>query len=219
MDRAEWRATSETFLFPVAAMSAVFRAKMLAALGSLYAQGHFVRFDAFDDPEAFERLMCRIAKKTWVVYAKKPFREVSHVLRYLGRYTHRVAIANSRLVDVTDTAVSFRTKDGKVTTLPPVEFLCRFLQHVLPDRFHKIRHYGLYAPFAAREQLEVVRQHLAPEHSEQTLPTTPPTAPVSWIERLRDLTGRDITRCPRCDGVLANLPLPRQQAPPLRRTV
>lgn len=68
-------------------------------------------------------------------------RRNGHVLRYLGRYTHRVAIANSRLVDVTHTAVSFRTKDGKVTTLPPVEFLRRFLQHVLPDRFHKIRHY------------------------------------------------------------------------------
>jgi hypothetical protein len=190
---------------------------MLAALGSLYAQRRFVRFDDFEDPEAFERLMRRVAKKTWVVYAKKPFREVGHVLRYLGRYTHRVAIANSRLVDVTDTDVSFRTKEGKITTLDPVEFLRRFLLHVLPDRFHKIRHYGLYAASAAKEQLEVARVRLAVERSEQAHPTRPKEQ-VSWVERLRALTGHDVTRCPRCDGALANVPLPRQQAPPLPRT-
>lgn len=220
-DQIEWRATSESYLFPVAVMSLVFRAKVLAALDSLHAQGRFIRFGDFEDPEAFARLMCRIAKKTWVVYAKKPFREVGHVLRYLGRYTHRVAIANSRLVDVTDTAVSFRTKDGKITTLPPVEFLRRFLQHVLPDRFHKIRHYGLYAASATKNQLEAARQRLAPRLPEQAPPTPPPTASTSWIDTLRGLTGRDVTRCPRCDGVLANVPLPplpRQQAPPLPRS-
>lgn len=219
VDSAEWMATSQTFLFPVAAMSVVFRAKMLAALGQLYAQGGFVRFEDFNDPEAFGRLMCRVAKKTWVVYAKKPFREVGHVLRYLGRYTHRVAIANSRLVDVTDTTVSFRTKEGKVTTLKPVEFLRRFLQHVLPDRFHKIRHYGLYAASAAKEQLEVARQQLAPGRSAQAATTLPSASlRVSWIEQLRTLTGHDVTRCPCCAGVLASMPLPRQQAPPPPRT-
>jgi hypothetical protein len=217
-DQAEWRATSKSFLFPVKAMSLVFRAKVLAALDSLHAQGRFIRFEDFEDPEAFARLMCRIAKKTWVVYAKKPFREVSHVLRYLGRYTHRVAIANSRLVDVTDTAVSFRTKDGKVTTLPHVEFLRRFLQHVLPDRFHKIRHYGLYAASAAKNQLDAARQQLAPRLPKQETPTLPTSACTSWIDTLRQLTGRDVTRCPRCHGVLANVPLPRQQAPPLPRS-
>jgi hypothetical protein len=206
-------------LFPVAAMSVVFRAKMLAALDSLYAQGGFVRFEDFNDPEAFGRLMCRVARKTWVVYAKKPFRKVGHVLRYLGRYTHRVAIANSRLVDVTDNTVSFRTKEGKVTTLKPVEFLRRFLQHVLPDRFHKIRHYGLYAASAAKEQLDVARQQLAPGRSAQAVSArSSACVPVSWIEQLRTLTGRDVTRCPCCEGVLVTVPLPRQQAPPLPRT-
>lgn len=169
-----------------------------------------------------KRASCHTLRHSFrVVYAKKPFREVGHVLRYLGRYTHRVAIANSRLVDVTDTAVSFRTKDGKITTLPPVEFLRRFLQHVLPDRFHKIRHYGLYAASATKNQLEAARQRLAPRLPEQPPPTPPPSASTSWIDTLRDLTGRDVTRCPRCDGVLANVPLPplpRQQAPPLPRS-
>jgi hypothetical protein len=129
-----------------------------------------------------------------------------------------VAIANSRLIDVTDTTVSFRTKEGKVTTLKPVEFLRRFLQHVLPDRFHKIRHYGLYAA-SAKEQLEVARQQLAPARSAQAATTLPSASVrVSWFEQLRTLTGHDVTRCPRCAGVLASMPLPRQQAPPLPRT-
>jgi Putative transposase/Transposase zinc-binding domain len=217
VDGAEWRATSQTFLFPVAAMSLVFRAKMLAALGALYAQGAFVRFENFKDPEAFERLMRGVAKKTWIVYAKKPFRELGHVLRYLGRYTHRVAIANSRLVDVTETAVSFRTKEGKITTLGPVEFLRRFLQHVLPDRFHKIRHYGLYAASAVKAQLEVARQQLAPGSAQAVARHSSASVSVSWFEQLRALTGRDVTRCPCCEGELARVPLPRQQAPPLPR--
>jgi hypothetical protein len=144
-DGAEWNATSDKYLFPADALRVVFRAKMLAALGTLFDAGSFARFDDFEDPEGFERLMRCIAKKDWVVYAKKPFREVEHVLRYLGRYTHRVAIANSRLVSVTDSRVSFRTKSEKVVTLDSVEFLRRFLQHVLPVRFHKIRHFGLYS--------------------------------------------------------------------------
>jgi len=206
---------------PVKAMSLVFRAKVLAELDRLHAQGRFIRFDDFEDPQAFERLMCRIAKKTWVVHAKKPFREVGHVLRYLGRYTHRVAIANSRLVDVTDNAVSFRTKEGKLTTLPAVEFLRRFLQHVLPDHFQKIRHYGLYAASVAKTQLQAARQRLAPRLPEQATAIPQPSACTSWIDTLRDLTGRDVTRCPRCDGVLAKVPLPplpRQQAPPFPRS-
>jgi Putative transposase/Transposase zinc-binding domain len=216
-DAAQWKATSNNYLFPIEAIREVFRAKMLAALGKVYAGGGFARFGDFEDPEGFERLMRRVAAKTWVVYAKKPFREVGHVLRYLGRYTHRVAIANSRLVDVTDTSVSFRTKEGKVTTLEPVEFLRRFVQHVLPDGFHKIRHYGLYSAAAANEKLELARQRLVPERPEQAIETLRPSAVVSWIERLRELTGRDVTRCPTCDAVLAKVPLPRQQAPPLRR--
>lgn len=215
-DGTEWKATSDTYLFPIEAMREVFRAKMLAALGNLYVEGGFARFDAFEDPEGFERLMRRVAKKDWVVYAKKPFRRVDHVLRYLGRYTHRVAIANSRLVDVTDTAVSFRTKEGKVTTLEPVEFLRRFVQHVLPDGFHKIRHFGLYAAAGAKRRLELARTRLTARLPVRTAVSPAPGASVSWEERLRALTGRDVGRCPSCLAALVTVPLPRQQSPPFR---
>lgn len=223
VDGAEWKATGRKYLFPVEAMRRVFRAKMLAALGSLHTARKFACFAAFQDPEGFEALMRRIAAKPWVVYAKKPFREVGHVLRYLGRYTHRVAIANSRLVDVTDTSVSFGTKEGKVLTLEPVEFLRRFLQHVLPDGFHKIRHYGLYAGSSA-EKRELARQRLSPAGQAVS---RPPGAAVShgdlvsggdtWMDQLHALTGRDVSRCPSCGGALVRVPVPSQRAPPRQR--
>ncbi|MCB9582238.1 MAG: IS91 family transposase [Polyangiaceae bacterium] len=144
-DSSRWVASSTKYLFPVKVMGELLRGKMLDALRRLHADGAFRGFDAFDDPEGFERLATRLARVRWHVYAKKPFRKVLHVLRYLGRYTHRVAISSSRLVAITHDAVTFRTKNGKTVTLTPVEFLRRFIQHVLPDGLHKIRHYGLYA--------------------------------------------------------------------------
>jgi hypothetical protein len=139
-------------------MGALLRGNMMAAVRTLHARGAFADFDDFEDPEAFDRLMLRLAGRSWVVYAKKPFREVDHVLKYLGRYTHRVGISNSRIVDVRNDAVTFRTKNGKTVTVSPVEFLRRFVQHVLPDGFHKIRHYGLYA--GAAEDARLATQQL-----------------------------------------------------------
>ena len=89
--------------------------------------------------------MAKLAKLSWNVYAKAPLPTSEHVFRYLGRYTHRVGIANSRLLDVTDTRVVFRTRDDATETLTPVEFLWRSARYGLPDGFHKIRHIGLYA--------------------------------------------------------------------------
>ncbi len=140
------------------------------------------------------------------------------MLRYLGRYTHRVAIANSRLVDVTDTSVSFRTKDGKVLTLAAVEFLRRFLQHVLPDGFHKIRHYGLYSASSA-DKRELARKRLSPSDTgRDDAGGALPGGGDTWIERLCALTGRDVSRCPTCDAVLVRLPLASQRAPPRARS-
>jgi hypothetical protein len=210
VERSEWEPTSKKYLFPVEAMREVYRAKLIAALGVLYAEGAFAHFDDFDDPEGFERLMRRAAAKDWVVYAKRPFREVGHVLRYLGRYTHRVAIANSRLVNVTDSSVSFRTKEGKVVTLEPVEFLRRFVQHVLPDGFHKIRHYGLYSASLA-DKREQARKRLSPDRL-QARAAIPPasTTSDSWIEPAR-VTGRDVSRCPTCDAELVRLLVPNRR--------
>lgn len=206
-DAGRWRPSSIKYLFPVAALAEVFRGKMLDFLRHMHAHGRLQRCDDFQDPEAFERLMTRLAKLRWCVYAKRPFRRAEHLLGYLGRYTHRVAIANSRLVDVQSDAVTFRTKNGKTETLHPIEFLRRFVQHVLPDGFKKIRHFGLYAS-SQRELLEAARCQLS-----SAVPAC--TAPPAWTEQLRLLTGRDVTRCPHCGALLQPLPLPRNaRAPP-----
>jgi len=213
-DGSHWVPSNPKYLFPVESMGALLRGKMLASLRALHARGVFDSFEDFADPEGFARLMCKLARaKRWIVYAKKPFKRVDHVLKYLGRYTHRVGIANSRLVNVQDHAVTFRTKNGKTVTVTPVEFLRRFLQHVLPDGFHKIRHYGLYAG-AAQDARHAAHEHLAPASTSSTDVNI--DANLAWPEQLRRLTGRDVHRCPGCGDHLEHRPLPAtlSRAPP-----
>jgi hypothetical protein len=206
-----WTPVAGKYLFPVQVMGALLRGKMMAALRSHHAKGRFRSFDDFADPQGFDALMIRLASKPWNVYAKEPFRKSQHVLDYLGRYTHRVGIANSRLLDVSAERVTFRTKGDAVASLTPVEFLRRLVQHVLPDRFHKIRHYGLYAGGASDKR--------ARAHS--LLHTTAPATaePLAFAEKLLALTGRDIASCPRCGTRLEHRPLPPPdaRAPPVRR--
>jgi len=203
-DGSRWCAAQRAFLFPVKAMSAVFRAKMLAALRREYRQGRFDRFRDFQDPEGFARLARSVMKVDWHVYAKPSFSRADYVVEYLGRYTHRVGLANSRLLDVTERAVTFRTRGAATTTVDPITLLRRFVQHVLPIGLHKIRHLGLYA---SRPKRDVARHVLG------SRPVRPRTTP-SWRERLRALTGRDVSRCPVCHGPLQARPLPVARAPP-----
>ncbi len=215
-DGVHWIRTGHDYLLAVGMMGAVFRGKMLESLHRLHARGKLAAYDEFRDPEAFDRLMARASRSRWVVYAKKPFRRADHVLRYLGRYTHRVAISNSRFISVTDDLVTFHTKDGKRAFLHPVEFIRRFVQHVLPEGFHKIRHFGLYAGASVADALPAARAALVPA-------LTPPavTPPPTWRDRLRALTGRDVDRCRVCGGLVEHLPLPRpdvrSRGPPPRR--
>jgi hypothetical protein len=219
---SQWIPSSPKYLFPVKVMGALFRGKMMAALRSLYSAGAFEAVYSLAEPAAFERLMATLASKSWVVYAKKPFREAKHVMAYLGRYTHRVAIANSRLVDVSDHAVTFRTKNGKTVTLSPVDFLRRFIAHILPDGLHKIRHYGLYCSAHARPGglLETAQQYLEPDLS---TPDPDERAPNGWVEQLQVFTGRDVARCPVCGGRLYSHVVPspligsKSRPPPLPR--
>lgn len=212
LDGAHWSPSNRKYLFPVEIMGALLRGKMLAALRALHRRGAFARFSDFDDPEGFDRSMRKLANaKRWIVYAKRPFARVDHVLKYLGRYTHRVGISNSRLVDVNAEQVTFRTKNGKTVTITPVEFLRRFVQHVLPDGFHKIRHHGLYAG-AAEDARNAAQELLAPKKATTTIsPTT------TWSEQLRDVTGRDVHHCPLCGDAIEHLPVPARlgRAPPL----
>ena len=198
-----WCSVRRDYLFPVHLMSRVFRAKMIDALKHAYENGQFARFDDFDDPEGFSRLVNRLWLRRWVVYAKPTFSKGEYVLKYLGRYTHRVGIANSRLLDVTGEYVHFRTKNGSTETIPPIEFLRRFVQHVLPDGFHKIRHYGLNA---SPEKRDLAR----------TILKIPLVAvkPLSWRERLAKCTGHESARCPKCSAVLIQVSLTYARAPP-----
>ena len=211
-DGSRWAPSNRKYLFPVEVMGALLRGKMMAALRALHARGAFASFEDFADPEGFDRLMSKLARaKKWIVYAKRPFKHVNHVLKYLGRYTHRVGIANSRLVDVRDDAVTFRTKNGKTVSMTPVEFLRRFVQHVLPDGLHKIRHYGLYAG-AAEDTRLVAQQHLEPASPPTELATA-----MTWRDQLRDVTGRDVERCLRCGEYIEHRPVPATicRAPPI----
>ncbi|MGH9670986.1 MAG: IS91 family transposase [Terriglobales bacterium] len=185
------------YLFPVKVMGALLRGKMLDALRRLHRKGAFPELDQ----AAFDRLMASLAAhKSWVVYSKAPFRRSKHVLSYLGRYTHRVGIANSRLVEVGEDHVTFRTKGGKTATLHPVEFLHRFIQHVLPDGFHKIRHAGLYADAKPGGSLEKARALLPAARPARKVDFAPLEAP---------------RHCPHCGGILQCIPLTSlPRAPP-----
>lgn len=200
------------FLFPVFVMGALFRGKFVDGLRKAHARGDFAGFRDFDDPQGFDRLMQRLTKKNWVVYAKRAFGGAEQVYRYLGRYTHRVGIANSRLVSMKGDAVTFRTKNGKAITIGAVEFLRRFCLHVLPPHYVKIRHYGLLAPSNVPTKLVVARARIASKHA-----VVKPPEP-SGRDILTALVADEPRRCPACGvGVLHRRPMPPEWRPaPLR---
>jgi hypothetical protein len=152
----QWVATPEDFLFPVRVLSRLFRGKFLAGLRRLIKKGEVLPTDPADHETTLESL----GKREWVVYAKRPFGGPQNVYEYLGRYTHRVAISNQRLLRLDGEGVTFFTKEGKTLTLEPAEFVRRFLLHILPRRFTKIRHYGLLAPSCVKTRLPLARQRI-----------------------------------------------------------
>jgi hypothetical protein len=154
LDGSQWIAASSRFFLPVRVLSRVFRGKFLAGLKQLQLQGKLQFHGSLlhlADPEHFHQLLRQLYSKVWVVYAKPPFGGAEHVLHYLARYTHRVAISNHRLVAFIDGQVSFRWKDyahgskQKVMTVSADEFLRRFLIYVLPRGLVRIRHFGIFA--------------------------------------------------------------------------
>jgi hypothetical protein len=224
-DGSEWRASSEEFLFPVRVLSSLFRGKMVSALRAARRAGELDLDDrsaGLAAPGAFSRLMNRLFNQDWVVYAKRPFGGSEKVYQYLGRYTHRVAISNARMIS-TEGGVTFATKDGKTATLAPDEFIRRFLMHILPPRFVKIRHFGLLAACNATTKLEVARQLLGGDRKVEVDDGAPAaedavTAPhpegetgqssEDWKSLLYKLTGEDLSICPRCkEGRMISLPL------------
>jgi Putative transposase/Transposase zinc-binding domain len=196
-----WIAAPPGFLFPVRALAVVFRAKYLDALRRAYTKDQLVfagSLASLTEPAAFAAWLAQLRQPDWVVYAKRPFAGPEHVLEYLGRYTHRVAISNDRLLSLADGIVRFRWKDYadgdrvKVMALDADEFIRRFLLHIVPDGFVRIRHFGLLANRTRRAKLARCRELLAPSPA----PATPPRESVPAL--MLRLTGLDIARCAVC---------------------
>jgi hypothetical protein len=171
-DGKTWVSCRPRFFLPVRVLSRLFRRLFLEKLRAAHEAGHLRLFNdhaALADGAAFERYLKPLRKAEWVVYAKEPFAGPQAVLAYLSRYTHRVAISNRRLVSADERGVAFRWKDYrlngtaryKTMTLPTHEFIRRFLSHVLPKGFHRIRHYGLLANGNRAETLARARRLLA----------------------------------------------------------
>jgi hypothetical protein len=220
-DLQQWKTTPrESFLFPVKVVSRLFRGKFLALFreavdnGDILFHGNLSTFET--DPKSLRQLIDSLYKTEWVVYAKAPFAGPEAVLKYLGRYTHRIAISNNRLTELAGETVSFKWKDyadnnrQKVMTLSHCEFLRRFLLHVLPTGFVRIRYYGFLGQAVKKEKLQLCRTLLgvkAPE-PEEKVAVAPPNngngTTDSSVSRYRWL-------CPLCrKGVLIpTLEIPR----------
>jgi hypothetical protein len=189
------------YLFPVGALSQVFRGKYIDRLKRLYANGQLTLPHGVASSRAakwFFDLVDQLWHKDWVVYSKAPFQGPEKVLDYLGRYTHRVAISNHRIANVEDDRVTFQYRDRrdadkcKLTTISTQEFIRRFLLHVLPNAFRRIRHYGFLANRCKARDLAKCRESLG------VLSHPPVPTPESVQDRMLRLTGVDITQCPRC---------------------
>jgi hypothetical protein len=201
----EWRCCRPGFFLPVRVMSRVFRGKYLELLGAAFDQGKLNfrgRLIHLADPQAFGRWLTLLYKKDWVVYAKPPFGGPAQVLKYLARYTHRVAISNHRLLSLEDGRVSFRYKDyaddhrQKTMTLSADEFLRRFLQHVLPRGFMKIRHYGIVANRHRAEKLKLCCRLLLPVKLAADVTGGEPSVASDDVK----IEPAALPHCPQCGG-------------------
>jgi hypothetical protein len=212
-DRQRWIAGREDYFLPVRVLGQMFRGKFLAGLKSAYEAGELTlsgSMETLRKPGEFRRFLGTLYRQRWVVYAKPPFGGAEQVYRYLGRYTHRVAISNSRLVSLNQGRVTFRYKDyadgarRKEMTLDAEEFIRRFLLHVLPKGFVRIRHYGLLAGRNVDTKLAECRRLLgAVVEPVDIEPTPEPTGGDS------DPAEAECLRCPRCQA-----PLRRRELPP-----
>jgi hypothetical protein len=200
-DGSHWIPTKRRdFLFPVKALGTVFRSKYLEALQRTYTED-VLQFAGSTAPlretKAFQRFLAPLWQQPWVVYAKPPFASAQHALAYLGRYTHRVALSNDRLVALREGQVVFQWRDrrrgnrAKVMTLTADEFIHRFLLHVVPKGFIRIRHYGVLGNRCRTPRVAACRRLFAQ-------PALTPLSQESAATVMRRLTGIDIERCPQC---------------------
>jgi hypothetical protein len=202
-DGSRWISCRKGFFIPVRVMSALFRGKFLDRLKKCFTADDLVfpgRIRHLQTPGTFESFRRHLYQKNWVVYCKPPFDGANGVLQYLGRYTHRIAISNNRIVAIRDGHVSFLWRDyadgnrQKTMTLKADEFIRRFLLHVLPPRYVRIRHFGLLANRNCQDNIALCReiigrgQAILKENVRQE----------TWQEQLLRICGVDVTTCPAC---------------------
>jgi predicted Zn-ribbon and HTH transcriptional regulator len=201
-DGQAWRPAAANYLFSVRALSRAFRDRYLHLLRQAWAKGTLRlpgRLAVLAQAAAFEEFLAPLAAKDWVVYSQAPFAGPEKVLDYLSRYTHRVAISNHRLRRLEGDQLTFDYRDRrdgnllKQLTLPAHEFIRRFLQHVVPSGFCRLRHFGFLGNRVKEERLQRCRVLLGQPPRE-----APPPAPPNPLELLRNLTGIDVRQCPRC---------------------
>jgi len=222
-EKERWIPCRKGFFLPVRVLSKLFKNKFLDYLKKSYQSDQLAFFDSMGylrQPKAFQRFLRSLYLKHWVVYSKPPFNGAEGVLNYLSRYTHRVAISNERILRLEEGRVSFRWRDysdgdqQKIMTLAAEEFIRRFLLHVLPAGFVKIRHYGLLANRNRKNNITLCRSLLSgytPETQDKNIPET-------WQEYLLKISGIDVSQCPACKKgrlfrIEALLPL-KCKAPP-----
>jgi hypothetical protein len=203
-DGQRWIPCRPNFFLPVRVLSCLFRRLFLESLQKAFDSGKlqfFGHLEMFRDRLTFTRHLAALKEREWVVYAKRPFAGPQQVLDYVGRYTHRVAISNNRLVDIENDQVSFRWKDYrtdgqvKTMTLTADEFIRRFLLHVLPNGFQRIRYYGFLGNRYREEKLNRCRRLLG-MHMPDQHPVV--SAEEDYRDRYEDLTDRSLRQCPQC---------------------
>jgi Putative transposase len=202
-DGSQWISCRDGFFLPVRVLSRLFRRLFLGYLVNTFDAGKLEFFSSLEslrDPSSFRDYLAPVREAQWVVYAKRPFAGPEQVLDYVGRYTHRVAISNNRLLDIAEGKVTFRYKDyrhgaqQKTMTLQAQEFIRRFLLHVLPEGFQRIRYYGFLANRYREEKLARCRDLLGMPPSEPAASE----ADKDYSERYEELTGSSLWKCPVC---------------------
>jgi hypothetical protein len=201
-DGKKWKSFRGNFLFPVAVMAPLFRRLFLERFRTAVETGKIAfhgRLKEFQEPWACRRLLALLRKKNWVVFAKEPFARAELVIKYLARYTHRVAISNSRLVSADDHSVTFRWKDYRDPVKPKImnldlnEFIRRFLLHVLPSRFVRIRYYGFLSNHDRHANIARCMRLLKRRYERRQFGRRIP-------DIMRRAFGHDLQKCRRCSG-------------------
>lgn len=203
-DGTRWMSCRPRFFLPVRVLSCLFRRLFLKYLQEAFDAGKLTLSSSLEtlrDPQVFRQHLHRVRKVKWVVYAKPPFAGPQQVVDYVGRYTHRVAISNHRIMGIENGQVSFNWRDyrdnnqQKIMTLPAEEFIRRFLLHVLPGGFHRIRYYGFMGNRHRKEKLEHCRHLLGTAPNDAS---SQPQPSNDYRDRYEKLTGHSLRECPVC---------------------